>query len=81
MVLAAGEPGLTRQGLSKLMARLKIDRTDPSRERSGPDRARLVGLRAARGWIGCDRVRRPASPNRIQTPKTNVPGGTDRNSG
>ena len=49
----------------------RIDRTDPSRERSGPDSARLVGLRAARGWIGCDRdrVRRPASPNRIQTPK------------
>ena len=36
MALAAGEPGITRQGLSKLMARLKIDRTEPSRERSVP---------------------------------------------
>ena len=37
---AAGELGITRQGLSKLMARLEIGRTDPSRERSGPGRTR-----------------------------------------
>ena len=31
---AAGELGATRQGLSKLMARLQVDRFDPSRDRS-----------------------------------------------
>ena len=30
---AAGELGITRQGLSKLMARLRVDRLDPSRQR------------------------------------------------
>ena len=37
---AAGELGITRQGLSKLMARLQVDRVDPSRDRSaqGPSR-------------------------------------------
>ena len=31
---AAGELGVTRQGLSKLMARLEIDRFNPGRDRS-----------------------------------------------
>ena len=31
---AAGELGVTRQGLSKLMARLHVDRFDPTRDRS-----------------------------------------------
>ena len=31
---AAGELGVTRQGLSKLMARLQVDRFDPAREPS-----------------------------------------------
>ena len=31
---AAGELGVTRQGLSKLMARLDIDRFKPGRDRS-----------------------------------------------
>ena len=37
---AAGELGVTRQGLSKLMARLQVDRFDPARERAaaGPSR-------------------------------------------
>ncbi|MCY3843508.1 MAG: sigma 54-interacting transcriptional regulator, partial [Acidobacteria bacterium] len=37
---AAGELGVTRQGLSKLMARLQIDRCDPNPDRSldGPSR-------------------------------------------
>ena len=30
---AAGELGVTRQGLSRLMARLQVDRFDPSRDR------------------------------------------------
>ena len=33
---AAGELGVTRQGLSKLMARLQIDRFDPGRDRAVP---------------------------------------------
>ena len=33
---AAGELGVTRQGLSKLMARLDIDRFNPGRDRSAP---------------------------------------------
>ena len=37
---AAGELGVTRQGLSKLMARLQVDRFDPARDRPahGPSR-------------------------------------------
>ena len=31
---AAGELGITRQGLSKLMGRLQVDRFDPGRDRS-----------------------------------------------
>ncbi len=31
---AASELGITRQGLSKLMARLQVDRFDPGREPS-----------------------------------------------
>ncbi len=37
---AAGELGVTRQGLSKLMARLQIDRFEPSRDRSSDARSR-----------------------------------------
>ncbi len=37
---AAGELGITRQGLSKLMARLRIDRFDPSRAQSAHGPAR-----------------------------------------
>lgn len=39
---AAGELGLTRQGLSRMMARLEIDRAGPARERSGGGRSRLT---------------------------------------
>ena len=35
---AAGELGVTRQGLSKLMARLQVDRFDPDREPPAPSR-------------------------------------------
>ena len=48
---AAGELGVTRQGLSKLMARLQIDRFDPSHDRSfegPPDRARTRDRRPPR---------------------------------
>ncbi|MCY4074230.1 MAG: sigma-54 dependent transcriptional regulator [Acidobacteria bacterium] len=37
---AAGELGLTRQGLSRMMARLEIDRADPAREPPGGGRSR-----------------------------------------
>ena len=37
---AAGELGVTRQGLSRMMARLEIDRADPARERPGGGRSR-----------------------------------------
>ena len=40
---AAGELGVTRQGLSKPMARRQIDRFDPGRDRSVPGAIPLVG--------------------------------------
>ena len=37
---AAGELGITRQGLSKLMARLQVDRFDLGRDRAGQSPSR-----------------------------------------
>ena len=69
MALAAGEPGITSQGRSKLMAQLKIDRTDPSRAANAP-------VPTVSGTSGCElrgggsratRCGHPLPPNRIQT--------------